>query len=129
MDSVCNFFEKTKNLIKWEEKRMTEYFTLLSFVMFLIVTFIPLKTLIMIYLTRRFYRGRMYHKKRIRNNKEVLLIEYRNFLEDHKTLLTKAGVQGLHMMTPQKSLDDKAPYLFERWETIVGKQATLKIFE
>ena len=32
-------------------------------------------------------------------------------------------------MMNQKSLDDKAPYLYEKWEMILGKQMTAKIFE
>ena len=130
MDSVCNFYEKTKNLIRWEEARMTQYFALVSFLMFLVVTFLPIRILFMIYLTRRFYRGQFYHKKRIRNNREVLLIEYRNFIEEHKSLLPKAASQGVHMLTREHSLDDKAPYLYEKWETVLaGKQMTAKVFE
>ena len=128
MDSWCNFYEKTKNLIRWEESRMTQYFAGVSFVLFLIVTFLPLRILFMLYLTRRFYRGQFYHKKRVRNNVEVLLIEYRNFIEEHKTLLSKHASQGIHMMKNQ-SLDDKAPYLFEKWDVILGKQMNIKIFE
>jgi hypothetical protein len=63
---------------------MTAYFTLLAFVLFLIVTFFPLRILFMLYLTHRFHRGRFYHRRRVRNNQEVLLIEYQNFLEDNK---------------------------------------------
>jgi hypothetical protein len=84
MDSVCDAFEKTKNLIRWEQKRMTSYFCLLGLALFLIVTFFPLRTIFMLYLTHRFYRGQNYHKRRVRNNREVLLIEYNNFLEDNK---------------------------------------------
>lgn len=58
MDSWCNFYEKTKNLIRWEEKRMTQHFTLLWLIIFIVVTFLPVRTLFMIYLTRRFWRGR-----------------------------------------------------------------------
>ena len=70
---------------------MTQYFLGVSFVLFLIVTFLPLRTLFMLYLTRRFYRGQFYHKKRVRNNQEVLMIEYRNFIDEHKALLPKAA--------------------------------------
>ena len=73
----------------------------------------------MLYLTRRFYRGQYYHKKRIRNNREVILIEYRNFIEENKMLVSRAGQQGLHMMTKERTLDDKAPYLYEKWDMIL----------
>lgn len=99
MDAVCDAFEKTKNLILWEQKRMTSYFILIAFVLFLAVTFLPLRALIWLYLTHRFNRGRFFHKRRIRNNREVLLIEWNNFLEDNKW---------------HGALTDK-------WETIAGK--------
>ncbi len=114
MDSVCNAFEKTKNLIKWEQKRMTSYFLLLMFIMFLVITFLPMKTLFMMYLTRRFYRGQFYHKKRVRNNREALLIEYSNFIEDNKHLLPKtSNVNNLE----------------EKWENIYGRSMSFKVFQ
>jgi hypothetical protein len=34
------------------------------------------------------------------------------------------------MITREHSLDDKAPYLYEKWETVLaGKQMTAKVFE
>jgi hypothetical protein len=48
MDLVCNFYEKTKNLIRWEEARMTQYFALVCFLMFLVVTFLPIRILFML---------------------------------------------------------------------------------
>ena len=58
------------------------------------------------------------------------MIEYRNFLEENKMLMSRAGIQGLHMMTKEKSIDDKAPYLYEKWESIIStKHITLKVFE
>lgn len=92
MDSVCDAYEKTKNLIRWEQKRMTFYFSLFAFALFLVVTFFPIRTLIMLYLTYRFNRGRHYHKRRVRNNREVLLIEYNNFIEDNKVLQLRSQV-------------------------------------
>jgi hypothetical protein len=92
MDSMCDAYEKTKNLFRWEQKRMTFYFTLFAFVLFLLVTFFPLRTLIMLYLTYKFNRGRHFHKRRVRNNREVLLIEYNNFLEDNRSLLLRSQV-------------------------------------
>ena len=93
MDAVCDAFEKTKNLITWEQERMTAFFALFAFIAFIFVTFFPVRIIIMIYLTHRFNRGRFYHKRRVRNNREVLLLEYNNFLEDNKGLLirTQAG--------------------------------------
>ena len=69
---------------------MTNYFALAAFVMFIVVTFLPIRIIFMLYLTHRFNRGRFYHKRRVRNNREVLLIEYNNFLEDNKQLLIRS---------------------------------------
>lgn len=68
MELICDFFEKSKNLIRWEEKRMTQYFFLLLLVLFFIVSFLPLRFLIILFLTYKFYKGRLYHKRRVRNN-------------------------------------------------------------
>jgi hypothetical protein len=57
MDTTCDFFEKSKNLIKWEEKKMTYYFFLMLVVLFFVVTFLPLKFIIIMFLTYKFYRG------------------------------------------------------------------------
>ena len=115
MDSVCNVFEKTKNLINWEQQRMTTYFTLFAFIMFIFVTFMPVRIILMVYLTHRFYRGQFYHKRRVRNNREVLLIEYANFIDDNRsTLMPRAN--SLILMA-------------DKWEIVVGKTMKIKEFE
>mmetsp|Transcript_33873 Transcript_33873/g.32967 ORF Transcript_33873/g.32967 Transcript_33873/m.32967 type:complete len:116 (-) Transcript_33873:429-776(-) len=84
MDYICDFSEKCKNLIKWEEERSTRTFIFIVILLFAIVTFLPLRTIIIVYLVYKFNRGRSYHKRRVRNNKEVVSIELKNFLEDNK---------------------------------------------
>lgn len=84
MEGICDFFEKTKNLIKWEDPRMTKYFFLVLLIIFFFVTFMPIKYIIILWLTMKFNRGRHYHKRRVRNNEEVCRIELSNFLEDNK---------------------------------------------
>lgn len=108
MDITCDLFEKIKNLIKWEEPRMSKLFLALSIVLMLIVTFIPLRIIIIFYLPYKFYLGRRYHTRRLRNNKEVISIEFGHFLDENKIKLT--------------SLDDP-------WEKCVPKNAPIKIFE
>ena len=105
MDQTCDFFEKTKNLIKWEEPRMTKYFLLLCLVLFIVVTFIPIRIIIMIYLIYKFYKRQFYHKKRIRHNREVLTIEFLNFVEENKL---------------RQQLGDKNKF-DESWEKLLGK--------
>lgn len=55
---------------------MTKYFLLLLVVIFIIVTFLPLKFIAWAALTYKFYRGRFFHRKRLRNNHEVAKIEF-----------------------------------------------------
>lgn len=47
---------------------MTKYFYLVMIVLFLGVTFLPLRFIIFLALTYKFYRGRFYHSRRIKNN-------------------------------------------------------------
>lgn len=106
MDIICDFFEKTKNLIKWEEPRMTRYFFLLCIVFFIAVTFIPLRIIICVWLVYKFYRGQFYHSRKIRNNREIITIEFFNFLEDNK------------LKVQFNNFD-------EGWEKLLGKKMTL----
>ncbi|CDW85589.1 UNKNOWN [Stylonychia lemnae] len=111
MDITCDFFEKTKNLIKWEEPRMTKYFLLLCIVLFIAVTFIPIRIIISVYLVYKFYRGQFYHQRRIRSNREIISIEFLNFLEESKL---------------------KSNFLNnydEQWEKVLGKSMNIKLFE
>ena len=84
MELICDFFEKSKNLVKWEEVKLTKIFSVILVFLFFIVTFFPLRTIIVLYLLYKFYRGQTYHSRRVRNNKEVVRLELMNFLEDNK---------------------------------------------
>lgn len=61
-----------------------------------------------------------------------MLTEYKNFLEDNKTLLPKSALVGLPTEIPKDKTDKwefpLPQYLTERWENIVGKQMTIKVF-
>ena len=57
MDRICNIIEKSKNLIKWEDPKMTSFFYLIVLVLFLFVTFLPIRYMIITWLTYKFYRG------------------------------------------------------------------------
>jgi hypothetical protein len=110
MEKVCDFFEKCKNLVKWEDPRMTFYFFLLLIVLFIVVTFLPLRFIIFMFLLYKCYRGQFYHYKRIRNNEEVCRIELRNMLDDNRMqyLITNYD---------------------EKWEVQLAKLKNIKDFE
>ena len=73
---VCDFFEKTKNLMKWEDPRMTLYFFLVIAILFFFVTFLPLRFIIVLWLFYKLHRGRFYHKRRVNNNETVCRLEF-----------------------------------------------------
>lgn len=104
MDRICNIIEKSKNLIKWEDPKMTTYFFLVCLVMFLFVTFLPIRFIIIAWLTYKFYRGQFYHKKKVRNNREVCKIELNNFCDENKIVLANET---------------------DEWEVLLGKQITV----
>jgi len=49
LETICDFAEKSKNLIKWDEPLMTWYFFLLLVMLFIFVTFVPLRAIIYVY--------------------------------------------------------------------------------
>ena len=108
MDRICNIIEKSKNLMKWEDPKMTTFFLLILLFLFLFVTFFPLRHIIVTWLTYKFYKGQFYHKKRVRNNREVCKIELRNFCDENKITLNNDT---------------------DEWEVQLGKQMTLVRFE
>jgi len=54
---------------------MTHFFSIFLVILFVIVTFFPVKLIIFISLTYIFYKGRSFHSKRLINNREVAKIE------------------------------------------------------
>lgn len=87
---------------------MTTFFLLILLFLFLFVTFFPLRHIIVTWLTYKFYKGQFYHKKRVRNNREVCKIELRNFCDENKITLNNDT---------------------DEWEVQLGKQMTLVRFE
>lgn len=84
IDLYCDYFEKYKNLILWEEPKMTALFSVALIVAFVIVTFLPLRFFIFASYTWRFYKGRKFQVRRQRNNREICRIELQNLFDDEK---------------------------------------------
>jgi hypothetical protein len=57
IDRYCDYFEKYKNLIQWEEPRMTYIFFIVVIICFLVVTFLPLRFFMTMSYTYKFYKG------------------------------------------------------------------------
>ena len=81
IEVICDFAEKARNLVQWEDTMQTQLFLLLLFIIFLVVTFLPLKFILTLSTAYKFYKGRGWQKKRIRNNEEVCRLELLNFLK------------------------------------------------
>ena len=84
IDLYCDYFEKYKNLILWEEPKMTALFSVALIVAFVIVTFLPIRFFIFASYTWRFYKGKKFQERRQRNNREICMIELQNLLDDEK---------------------------------------------
>ena len=65
---------------------MTQLFFFLLLLLFLLVTFLPLRTIIFLSLIYKFLCGLRWQSKRVINNKEVCRLELRNFLEERSLI-------------------------------------------
>ena len=65
---------------------MTQLFFFLLLLLFLLVTFLPLRTIIFLSLIYKFLCGLRWQNKRVINNKEVCRLELRNFLEERSLM-------------------------------------------
>ncbi len=59
-------------------------FQLVVVVLFLFVSFLPIRPIIALWLCVKFGYGTQYHRKKFRNNLEVGRIELKNFFRENK---------------------------------------------
>lgn len=57
IDKYCDYFEKYKNLVLWEDPKMSKLFFCIVIAFFMIVTFFPMRLIIFTSFTYRFYKG------------------------------------------------------------------------
>jgi len=57
IDLYCDYFEKYKNLIKWKDPQMTQYFFYVMIILFFIVTFLPIRFFIAIGYVYKWFKG------------------------------------------------------------------------
>ena len=84
MDVITDFFEKSRNLTLWEDPNMSQLFFILLVVIFLVVTFLPLRFILFLACIYKFACGMKWQHKRITNNREVCRLELINFLQEQK---------------------------------------------
>ena len=75
IDIYCDYFEKYKNLLLWEDQSMTKLFVAVGIITFIVVTFFPVKILSGIGFAWRLVKGRTWNLRRQKNNREVCKIE------------------------------------------------------
>lgn len=84
LEVICDFFEKVRNLFQWEDPNMTQYFLILLIVIFIVVTFLPMRFILSCALFYKFYKSQNFQKRRTTNNEEVCRIEMANFFAENK---------------------------------------------
>lgn len=84
VDKIFDTIEKIHKLIIWEDHDASETALLFLLIVFLILTFIPLRLIICIGIFLKFRKGSTYYKRRWTGNRECCRIEIRNFFLDHK---------------------------------------------
>lgn len=116
MEVICDFIEKVRNLFQWEDPNMTFIFLLLLIVLFIFVTFLPLRFIIFLALFHKFYKGRNWQKRRTINNEEVCKIEMQNFFAENKiTCITDYNETWVNLVKKIKDSDfNKVPKMDKR---------------
>ena len=84
MDFVFDLVEKIRKLIYWEDHKSSTTLLVVLLLAFFVVTFIPLRGVIILWLFGKFGKGATYYKRRYIGNRECCRIELRNFFMEHK---------------------------------------------
>jgi hypothetical protein len=64
IDVYCDYFEKYKNLIKWKDPTMTEFFCVLLIAATVIVTFLPIRFFLTLSYCYKYYKGQNWQNRR-----------------------------------------------------------------
>ena len=82
MDVIADFCEKVRNLVLWTDQSMTSVFFVLLIILFIVVTFLPMRFILFLACAYKFACGQRWQNKRITNNREVCRLELINFLQE-----------------------------------------------
>jgi len=80
LEYVVDMFEKFKNLLLWKDELMTKYFLVILLILYAFLTFMPLRYITILYLIRRFHKGKSYYKRRKKSNEIISKIEIAKFM-------------------------------------------------
>ena len=75
--------EKLRKLIYWEDQKSSTITLVVLLLAFFVVTFIPLRFIIILWIIGKFNKGATYYKRRYIGNRECCRIELRNFFLDY----------------------------------------------
>lgn len=81
---VFDLVEKIRKLIHWEDQKSSTIALVGLLIAFFVVTFIPLRFIIILWLFGKFNKGSTYYKRRYIGNRECCRIELRNFFLDFR---------------------------------------------
>jgi hypothetical protein len=63
---------------------MTEMFLFVLIVLFLVVSFLPMRAIFHLVLVYKFIKKKSWQRKRVENNEEICKIELKNFIKETK---------------------------------------------
>ena len=117
MEVICDFFEKVRNLVLWEDPAMTGLFFALLVLIFIVVTFLPMRFILFLSNIIKFVQGRRWQWKRVTNNQEVCRLELINFLEENKlstavTEFDETWESQIRRKMSKQALEDKLSAYF-----------------
>lgn len=89
IDKYCDYFEKYKNLVKWEDPVMTQAFFFTLIALFIVVTFLPLRLFIALGYCYKYYKGLNWQQRRQKHNREIARIELQRLFDVLKIKIDK----------------------------------------
>ena len=79
VDLAFDLIEKVRKLIYWEDQKASTIVLVVLLIAFFVVTFIPLRFIIVLWLFGKFGKGSKHYRRRYIGNRECCRIELRNF--------------------------------------------------
>jgi hypothetical protein len=103
IDRYCNYFEKYKNLIKWEDPRMTQFFFIVIIIVFILVTFLPIRFFLALGYCYKCWKAQFYQARRQKHNREICRIVLKNLFEDLKIKINNKKKQQMSNLDKNKN--------------------------
>lgn len=105
-DKYCCYFEKFKNVIEWSDQKATWVFICAMLLLFILVTFLPIRAMIIAGVINRFYRGHRWNERRYTSNRELCKLELTKLFETIKIDIAREGEQIQRSTLPNTPLEE-----------------------